>query len=443
MNDMTKGAILPHILKFAFFVFIAGLLQNLYLLVDSIILGQYLGKEAIAAVGIAMTLNFVVIGFLQGLTQGFSINMAQAFGAKDMVRFRKYFYNSILLSVGLGLLITVVLTLTNGFVLKWMNTPDNLFDLANIFLIVLYSGTLPLLFYNLFSGVLRSIGNSFSPILFLALSVVINISVVYIFVALLSGGIWGASLGTVISQTIASIACFFYIKKKYPELTIREEEKVADKQLMKKLVTQAIPMGLQFSFTGIGVLVLQTFLNDFSTEHIAGFSIAVRIQNIIVFVFVALANAIATFISQNYGAKKHDRINQGVKLVVGISLVLSLVCIALIKVFGVSMVNIFTESPDPLIAEASTTYFNVVTWGYPILALLIVFRSALQGFGFPITAMFAGIIELIMRVVVVATLTSSLGFLAICLADLATWVVTGVALIVAYFYLTKTRRKTI
>ncbi|MBF0710331.1 MULTISPECIES: MATE family efflux transporter [unclassified Gemella] len=443
MNDMTKGAILPHILKFAVFIFIAGLLQNLYLIVNSIILGQYLGKESIAAMGIAMTINFVVIGFIQGMTQGFSISLSQAYGARDMLKFRKYYYNSILLSIGLGLIISLLLSLINGYVLKLMNTPDHLFHMANIFLIVLYSGILALLFYNLFSAVLRSVGNSFSPILFLALSVVINIILVYIFVVILSGGIWSASLATIISQSIASIASYIYINKKYPDLRIKKEEKVADKKLMKRLITQAIPMGLQFSFTGIGVIVLQTFLNDFSTEHIAGFSIAIRIQNIFIFVFVALASSIATFIGQNYGAKNRQRIDRGVRIVSSLAIVLSILCAIIIKLFAPSMVGIFTKSPDPLIIQVANIYFDTVIWGYPILALLIVYRSALQGFGFPISAMFAGIIELTMRVLVVVSLTSSLGFFTIALADLLTWIVTGIALIIAYYYLTNPKRKQI
>lgn len=441
MKDMTKGPILSQILSFAIFIFIGGMLQNLYLIADSIILGQYVGEHAIASVGIASPINFVVIGFLIGLTQGFSINMAKSFGEHNLVKFRQYLYNSIVLCIIIGLIFTVVLSLTNGYVLKMMNTPEHLFDMTHNFLFVLYLGCIANLFYNLFAGVLRSIGNSFAPLIFLAISVISNITIAYIFVAIFNLGIIGTGCATVISQIIAATSCYLYIKRKYPELTINKDENNVDKNYINKLIKQGIPMGMQFSFTGIGIIVVQTFLNDFSTNHIAGFSVASRIQQIIVYVFVALGSALSTFISQNYGALKFNRIDKAMKLSATLTIALSIFTIIFVYYLGEPIARLFTREENLDFINASQTYFNSVMWAYPILGLLIVYRNALQGYGFPIAAMFAGIVELVMRVLVVIIFTDTYGFLAICFSDSITWTVTGIVLIFAYYYLTKNRRK--
>ncbi|MBU0278168.1 MULTISPECIES: MATE family efflux transporter [unclassified Gemella] len=435
MNDMSKGKILPQILNFALFIFIGGLMQNLYLIIDSIILGQYVGKEALASIGIASTVSFVVIGSIIGITQGFSINMAKSFGAGNFVKFRKYAYNSIILCIIVGLSFSMILSLTNGYFLKLMNTPENLFDMTHNFLLVLYLGCIANLFYNLFAGILRSIGNSFAPLIFLGISVVSNASLVYIFVAILKYGIVGSAFATIISQTIAAITCYIFIIIKYPQLRIKKEEKIIEKKLLKNLLLQGIPMGMQFSFTGIGVIVVQSFLNGFSTEHIAGFSVAIRIQNIVLYIYVALGSALATYTSQNFGAKKFTRITKGVNYTALISVAISIFAAFLIITFGEQVANLFTEEKNPELIKATTTYFHTVVWGYPILALLILYRNVLQGYGFAITAMFAGIIELLMRVIVVFLFTGTYGYLAICLADLATWLVTGLSLIFTYYYL--------
>ncbi|MBF0714009.1 polysaccharide biosynthesis C-terminal domain-containing protein [Gemella sp. GH3] len=441
MKDMTKGPILSQILSFAIFIFIGGMLQNLYLIVDSIILGQYVGENAIAAVGIASPINFVVIGFLIGVTQGFSINMAKSFGENNLAKFRQYLYNSIILCIIIGIIFTVVLSWTNGYILQIINTPAHLFDMTHNFLFILYLGCIANLFYNLFAGVLRSIGNSFAPLIFLAISVISNVTIAYIFVAIFNLGIIGTGWATVISQIIAATSCYFYIRKKYPELTINKNENNLEKSFIEKLIKQGIPMGMQFSFTGIGIIIVQTFLNDFSTNHIAGFSVASRIQNIIIYVFVALGSGLSTFISQNYGALKFNRIDKAVKMSTILTIFLSIFTIAFVYFLGTPIAKLFTKEENLDFIGASQTYFNSVMWAYPILGLLIVYRNALQGYGFPISAMFAGIVELVMRVLVVIIFTGSYGFLAICFSDSITWTVTGIVLIFAYYYLAKHKRK--
>lgn len=437
MKDMTKGSIVPQIINFSLFIFIGGMMQNLYLLIDSIILGQFVGEDALAAIGIATAINFVVIGLLLGITQGFSINMANSFGAGNLSKFRKLMYNSIMLCIFIGVIFSLLLTTTNKYILILMNTPEHLLQMTNNFLIVIYLGCIFNLFYNLFAGVLRSIGNSSAPLIFLSIAVVSNIVLVYLFVAIIGWGLVGSAFATIISQCISATTCYFFIKRKYPELRIQKEDKKINSDYMKTLLRQGVPMGLQFSFTGIGVLVLQTFLNGFTTNQIAGFSVAIRVQNILAYLFVALGSGIATFIGQNYGAKKFDRIKKAVNSTAIITIVISIIIAVFMYFLGEEIATLFTKENNPELISAVQTYFNSVVWAYPMLGLLILYRNALQGYGYPISAMFAGIVELIMRVLVVAIFTSSYGYLAICYADSSTWVVTGVLLIIGYYYLTR------
>lgn len=440
MKDMTKGNILPQIINFSLFIFIGGLMQNLYLVIDSIILGKYVGEEALAAVGAVNPINFVVIGFLIGTTQGFSVKLAKSFGQGNLDKFRKYFYNSVILCIVVGILSTIILTLTNSYILEAMNTPKNIFKMSHNFLLILYAGIISNLFYNLLAGLLRSVGNSFAPLIFLIIAVITNVILAFVLVSVFNYGVIGSAFATIISQAIAAISCYIFIKKKYPQLSIKKEDKSVSKILINKLLRQGIPMGLQFSITGIGVIVVQSFLNQFSTNQIAGFSVAIRIQNIIVYIFVAIGTAMATFTSQNYGAKNFRRISEAVKITTILSLVLSVGVSVFVMTFGKIMTTWFTKEYNYELVQASTDYFNSVYWGYPLLAMLILCRNIIQGYGFPISAMFAGVVELVMRVFIVVVFTGSYGYLAICYADSITWSVTGIFLIFAYIYLSRIRK---
>lgn len=434
MNDMSKGKILPQILNFAFFVFIGGLMQNLYLVINSIILGQFVGNLALASIGIASSINFVVIGFCMGITQGFSINMAQSFGAGDFVRLRKLCYNAKLLTFYTGVVLTVVLAIINTPLLKLMGTPSVLFDMTHSFLFVLYLGCIPLLYYNLYSGILRSVGNSAMPIVFLSLSVIMNTILTYIFVSAFNLGLVGTAISTIISQSTSVFFSMLYVKKKYPILSINKEEKIQDKHLMKRLLNQGIPMGLQFSFTGIGFMVVQSFLNGFDTIYIAGFSIATRIQNILNNIYIAIGAAIATFTSQNFGARKYHRIKKGINSAAIVSVCLSIVSAFIITHYGEAIAGLFSKDKTPELIGATTNYFNTVFWGYPILSLLILYRNALQGHGLAFIAMCAGFVELALRICVVVFFTEKHGYDAICHADLVAWIATGLVVMMTYYF---------
>ena len=434
MNDMTKGPILSKILYFSIFIFIGGLLQNLYLIIDSIILGHYIGESGIAVVGIANPINFIVMGFLIGAAYGFGVIMARSFGAGNFNQFRKYFFNSIVLSLILWVIFTVVLFFANEHLLSLINTPSELFAEAHKFLLILYLGCASTLIYNLFAATLRSIGNSLTPVLFLLLSVVINGIIVFIFVAILNLGVIGSAFGTIIAQTTSTLCCYFYIQYKYPNIRLTKNDTILDIKNMKELLVQGAPMGMQFSFTGIGLIIVQKYLNGFGTNYIAGYSVAIRIQNIVAYIFVALGTAISTFTSQNIGAKKMYRISKAIRYMTITSILAAIFSMLVIRLGGGYFISIFTAEPNAELTKAALMYFNNVTLAYIPLAILILFRNILQGYGFPITAMMAGIVELVNRVIIVILFTDSLGFLAICLADSVNWVITAIFLLGVYFF---------
>lgn len=437
MSDMTRGAILSKILHFSIFIFIGGLLQNLYLIVDSVILGHYVGEAAIAVVGVANPINFIVMGFLIGAAYGFGVIMARSFGAENFAEFRRYFFNSIILSFILGIIFTIILSFVNTYLLNLISTPSELFEDTHRFLLVLYLGCVSTLIYNLFAATLRSIGNSFTPVLFLLLSVVVNAIVAFIFVAILDFGVIGSAFATVIAQATSALACYIYINRKYPDIRLTKKDAKIDLKNMKELLLQGAPMGMQFSFTGIGLIVVQKFLNGFGTNYIAGYSIGVRIQNIVSYIYVALGTAISTFISQNIGARKMYRISKAVRYMTITTIIAAIFSTIVIRLFGAYFIPMFTNSPNEELTNATMTYFNNVTLAYIPLSVLILYRNALQGYGFPITAMLAGIVELVNRVVIVIFFTDSLGFLAICLADSVNWTITAVFLLAVYFLATK------
>ena len=380
------------------------------------------------------------MGFLIGSAYGFGVIMARSFGAGDFKEFRKYFFNSIILSIIIGIVFTIVLSLVNSYLLELISTPAELFDGAHKFLFILYIGCASSLIYNLFAATLRSIGNSFTPVLFLLLSVVINAILAYVFVAVFGWGVEGSAVATIIAQAASALCCYIYINRKYPQIRLTKQDAVLDISHMKNLILQGAPMGMQFSFTGIGLIVVQKFLNGFGTNYIAGYSVGVRIQNIVSYVYVALGTAISTFISQNIGAKRMYRIPKAVKYTTLITIGCAIFSTIVIRFFGPNFISLFTTAPNEELTHATVTYFNNVTLAYIPLGLIILYRSALQGYGFPITAMMAGIIELINRVVIVIFLTDTFGFLAICLADSVNWVITAVFLLTVYFIATRSHK---
>ena len=373
------------------------------------------------------------IGLLIGVSSGFGIKMAHVFGAKKFDLLRKYHAMAIFLSFVLGSAITFLLLVFNNLILKFMNTPDNIYIPTYIYIMIIYVGIVPTMFYNLCSSTLRAVGNGKMPLVFLIISSVTNIILDIVFVYYFSFGVIGAAIATVISQVFSVFISFIFIFNKYSFLKVSKRDFKIDKKIIFELLKQGVPMGLQFSITAFGVMVVQVELNKYGAEYIAGFGVSSKIQGIVMQLFIGLGIAISNFIGQNYGAKKFDRIKRGISYSTVISIIFSIIAIFLIKTFGNVIVESFVPNASYIMKKSASIYFNCVMYFYPCLALLFVYRNALQGFGRSDLSMLGGVFELIARVLVIVLLTSSYGYYGVCFSDSLAWVFALIPLIPLFF----------
>lgn len=432
-NDMTRGSILKSILYFTTFIFLGNLFQQFYNIIDSLIVGNVNGEDALASISATGPICFMFIGLLIGVSSGFGIKMAHVFGAKKFDLLRKYHAMAIFLSFVLGSAITFLLLVFNNLILKFMNTPDNIYIPTYIYIMIIYVGIVPTMFYNLCSSTLRAVGNGKMPLVFLIISSVTNIILDIVFVYYFSFGVIGAAIATVISQVFSVFISFIYIFKKYSFLKVSKRDFKIDKKIIFELLKQGVPMGLQFSITAFGVMVVQVELNKYGAEYIAGFGVSSKIQGIVMQLFIGLGIAISNFIGQNYGAKKFDRIKRGISYSTVISIIFSIIAIFLIKTFGNIIVESFVPNASYIMKKSASIYFNCVMYFYPCLALLFVYRNALQGFGRSDLSMLGGVFELIARVLVIVLLTSSYGYYGVCFSDSLAWVFALIPLIPLFF----------
>lgn len=432
-NDMTRGSILKSILYFTTFIFLGNLFQQFYNIIDSLIVGNVNGEDALASISATGPVCFMFIGLLIGVSSGFGIKMAHVFGAKKFDLLRKYHAMAIFLSFVLGSVITFLLLVFNNLILKFMNTPENIYIPTYIYIMIIYIGIVPTMFYNLCSSTLRAVGNGKMPLVFLIISSITNVILDIVFVYYFSFGVIGAAIATVISQVFSVFISFMYIFKKYSFLKVSKRDFKIDKKIIFELLKQGVPMGLQFSITAFGVMVVQVELNKYGAEYIAGFGVSSKIQGIVMQLFIGLGIAISNFIGQNYGAKKFDRIKKGISYSTVVSIIFSIIAIFLIKTFGNMIVESFVPNASYIMKKSASIYFNCVMYFYPCLALLFVYRNALQGFGRSDLSMLGGVFELIARVLVVVLLTSSYGYYGVCFSDSLAWVFALIPLIPLFF----------
>lgn len=436
-NDMTKGSILKVILYFTAFIFLGNLFQQFYNIIDSLIVGNVNGERALASISVTGPILFMFIGLLLGISSGFGIKMSHVFGAKKFDLLKKYHAMAIFLSFILGLSLTILLLFFNNLILKLMNTPDDIYTQTYTYIAIIYIGIIPTMFYNLCSSTLRAIGNGKMPLIFLIISSIMNIVLDILFVYFLYFGVTGAAIATVISQVFSVFISFIYIFKNYTFLKVRKEDFKFNKKIILELLSQGIPMGLQFSITAFGTMVVQVELNKYGAEYIAGFGVSCKIQGIVMQAFIGLGVAISNFIGQNYGAKKFDRIKKGISYSTIICIIFSLIAIFLINTFGNTIVESFVKNASDTMKKSASIYFNCVMYFYPCLALLFVYRNGLQGFGRSDLSMLGGVFELIARVLVIFLLTSSYGYVGVCFSDSLAWVFALIPLIPLFFIVYK------
>lgn len=436
-NDMTNGNPTKLILSFSIPLLIGNIFQQLYSIVDMLIVGRTINVQALAAVGATGAISFLIIGFVIGMTSGFSVITAQCFGANDYDGVRHSVAMSTLLCVFFTIILTIISVLTARPLLLLMNTPADILDNSYNFIIVIYYGIAASVFYNMLSCIMRALGDSKTPLLFLIIASVLNIILVFVFILCFHMGVAGSALATVISQAISGILCLFYISKKFPILKLKKSDWTLDFSLISQQLKVGMPMAFQFSITAIGVMVLQTALNAFGSTTVAAFASAAKIENLVTQLFPALGTTMATYTAQNYGAGKYERIRSGVRRCTLIALIFSIAGGLILILFGGALSKMFVGDAEPMIIEQAKMYLNTIAIFLFPLGILFILRNTLQGMGKSTFPLLAGVAELILRVLAAVFLSLLIGYRGVCFASPIAWVGATVLLMLAYFFMIK------
>ena len=402
-NDMTTGNPVKLILLFSIPLLIGNIFQQFYSMVDTIIVGRFVGVEALAAVGTTSSMVFLVNGFVMGLTSGFAVLISQKYGAKDEAGVKKAVASSITLSIIATIIVTFISVISAKPLLALMNTPSNIMKDASTYIIILYAGNVAIIFYNMMAAILRALGDSKTPLYFIIVSSVLNIILDLVLIINFKMGVAGAAYATVISQGVSALLCVIYTYKKYKILRLKKEDFKVKKKYYRKHLKVGIPMALQFSITAIGIMTVQSAINIFGSTVIASYAAASKVLQLVMQPATTLGVTMATYCGQNIGAKRYDRIKLGVKKCVQISIITSLISAMVLIFLGKYFVMIFVSNPDAEILSYAQQVLNISAIFFIPLGLIFVYRNALQGIGDSFIPMMAGVYELGARAVVAIT----------------------------------------
>ena len=436
-KDMTNGGIMMNIIKFCLPLMIGNLFQQFYNMADIIIVGQFVGKTALSAVGAVGSLNFLVIGSVIGLCTGFTVPVAQRFGAQDFTALKKYVANIVYTSLVLAVVITTVaVTLTNPL-LRLMNTPEDIYKDAYDYIVVIFAGIGATILYNILASLVRALGDSKTPLYFLVFSSVLNIGLDILLITQFNMGVRGAAVATIISQFVSGVLCLFYVKKKFPVLHITKETRGIDFNCIKKLISNGIPLALQFSITAVGSVMLQSCVNGLGAEAIAAVTIGGKTQLMIVLPSETIGATMTVYCGQNLGAGKIDRIKKGVNRGIVLATCYTVIGFCVARFLGPYISLLFIDGGEASIIALAQQYINAGSYFYFILSLLFLFRNSIQGLGYSSVAMFAGFFELVARAIMGFGFVNTLGYDAACIANPVAWIAADVFLIPAFFVVIK------
>lgn len=431
-RDMTKGSPLKSILLFCVPLLIGNLFQQFYNLADSILVGRILGLNAFAAVGSTGAMNFLILGFALGVCSGFAIPIAQSFGAGDEKAVRKRAAQLIWLGLGITALIMLIAWLWTDDLLRLTHTPEEIYDEAYCYIFIVFMGVGATMLYNLGSSVLRALGDSRSPLHFLIGAVIVNVFLDILLMKYLGFGVEGAAWATVLSQLAAGLACLIYMIRRVPMLRLRKNDLRPDRHRMALIAAVGVPMGLQFSITAIGTILVQGAVNELGAAAVAAVAAGVKVHNIVAAPLESCGIAMATYCGQNLGAGKLERIRRGMWGMVGVALLYCALAFTVNFLAGTTVARLFVSAAETAILLDVRRYLVIMSAFYPLLALIFLFRNGLQGMGFSRQAMGAGLAELAARALVTFLLVARLGFTAICLASPVAWFFADVLLLWLY-----------
>ncbi len=441
VGDMTIGSPLRGIVTFAVPLILGYILQQMYLVIDAAIVGRWIGVGALAAVGASSSITFLILGFCNGSCAGFAIPVAQAFGAKDFPKMRSYVSNSIRITAVFAAVITFLSCIFCEKILHLVNTPAEIFHDAYVFLMLQFA-TIPLtLAFNLLSGQMRALGNSRQPFYFLIIASVVNIILDAILILGMGLGVEGAGIATWLSQALSVALCIMYISRKMQILIPQGEERRFDNKRTGILLNNGVPMGLQFSITAIGIIMLQSANNALGTVYVAAFTASMRIKYLFTCVFENIGVAMATYCGQNLGARQIKRVWLGVKDAACISLAYFALTFLIIYPFADWMMMLFVDSGEEEVVTYAAQFMRVANFFYPCLGLLTVLRYSIQGLGYSNVSMLSGVMEMIARCGVSLWLVPALAWTGVCYGDPVAWIMADIFLVPTFWYLYKHLRK--
>ncbi len=434
MKDLTKGKPSVLILTFALPIFLANLLQLTYSIVDTRIVGTFLGENMLAAVGATTTLSNLIIGFLLGLSNGFAIVTAQKFGAKDIRAVKKSFATAIILGVSTALVLTVAGLVFLHPILKFLNIPDELFKESASYISVIIAGLLAIFLYDICAAVLRAIGDTITPLIILAISVALNVAGDIFFVVIVKAGVRGAAVATVLAQLIAFIVCAFYMVKKYDILRLsRTDFKGMESAMVKNMLGGGLSMGFMSSLVNIGSLTLQTAINKLGQDIIVAHTAARKISEIFMVMFTVFGQTMATYCGQNIGAGKVDRVKKGIRLSILYTCIWCTLVIIASYTIGGWLVYLVTGSSNDAVIVNATNYLKFDTIFYYVTAVICIVRNAMQGLGEHITPLISSSLEMIGKIIIAATLVPVMGYTGVIIAEPLVWFIMVIPLIVKIY----------
>ena len=437
VTDMTNGSPSRHILGFAVPMLFGMLFQQFYNLVDTIIVGKTLGVEALAGVGATGSINFMIIGFCMGVCNGFVIPVAQCFGAKKPADLRKYVFNGYICSIVFAIVLTLASVIFCRRILIIMNTPADIIDHAYNYIVVIFIGIPTVFLYNMVSGVIRSLGDSKTPVVFLVLSSIINVVLDFFLILVCKMGVAGAGWATVTSQLISGLTCLIYMYKKYDILKGDKSERVLDRRFITNLCMNGVPMGLQYSITAIGSTILQAAVNTLGSTYVAAMTAGSKMFNFTCCPFDALGSTMATYAGQNVGAAKIKRLGQGVRSAMIIGSVYSVLSLIALYFTTDYIALLFVNASETTIIALTRQFILASACFYIPLTGVNVVRFCIQGMGFSVFAISAGILEMIGRAFAAIILIPSIGFMGACLASPIAWIAADAFLFPAFIHCAK------
>lgn len=442
MKDLTKGKPSALILTFALPIFCGNLLQLTYSLIDTRIVGSFLGEDALAAVGATTTLSNLIIGFLLGLANGFAIIAAQRFGARDVRGVKKAFAASLSLGITIAILLTVMGLVFLSPILQFLNIPQELLTVARQYIFIIIAGLLATLLYDVCAATLRALGDTVTPLVILAVSVILNIAGDLFFILVLKTGVRGAAIATVLAQFLAFVICWIYMVRKYDILRLsREDFRERDTDLMKNMLSSGLSMGFMSSLVNIGSLTLQTAINRLGQDIIVAHTAARKISEIFMIMFSVFGQTMATYCGQNLGAGRIDRVKKGIRLAILYTCIWCTLAIAASYTIGAWLVYLVTGSTNETVILNATNYLKFDTIFYYVTAVICILRNAMQGLGERITPLISSSLEMIGKIVIAGTLVPWIGYTGVIVAEPLVWFIMVIPLVVKIFRMPVLRGK--